>query len=162
MHTQIEVLVHAPAARIYALAAEVEWWPAILPHYRWVTVHEHKGNARLVEMAASRDGFPVWWQAVQLLYPEVPRITFRHVRGITTGMEVEWSFHEAAGATLVRITHDLDLHWPLVGGWAAERIIGPHFVDAIAGKTLRRMKVLAEQRPRGEQQVVAGAEPHPA
>ena len=32
MTTLDERVVHAPVARIFALAAEVERWPALLPH----------------------------------------------------------------------------------------------------------------------------------
>jgi ribosome-associated toxin RatA of RatAB toxin-antitoxin module len=137
--------MRAPAQRIYALAAEVERWPAFLPHYRWVALLERKGNVKLVQMAASRDGFPVKWQAVQRLYPEVPRITFRHVRGVTRGMDVEWAFCEQDGQTLVQIRHDLTLRWPLVGNWIADEIIGPQFVERIARKTLRCIRDLAER-----------------
>ena len=42
------------------------------------------------------------------------------------------------------IQHELDLGWPLLGGFAAERVIGPQFVEAIARRTLRRVKALAE------------------
>jgi ribosome-associated toxin RatA of RatAB toxin-antitoxin module len=144
MRTETQTWMRAPAAVIYPLAAEVERWPERLPHYRWVTLLERSGNRKLVEMAASRDGFPVRWQAIQELFPEEPRITFRHVRGLTRGMEVEWSFTPQDGGTLVRITHELTLRWPLIGTWAAEHVIGPHFIHNIATKTLRRIKQLAE------------------
>jgi hypothetical protein len=44
----------------------------------------------------------------------------------------------------VSIHHALELRWPLIGAWAAEHVIGPHFVAHIAGKTLQRIKQLAE------------------
>jgi hypothetical protein len=44
----------------------------------------------------------------------------------------------------VSIHHRLDLRWPLVGGAVARLVIGPQFIDAIAGRTLRRIKALAE------------------
>jgi ribosome-associated toxin RatA of RatAB toxin-antitoxin module len=137
--------MHAPPPAIYAVAAEVERWPEILSHYRWVTLLERDGDRKLVEMAATRDGFPVKWQAVQHLFPAEPRITFRHVQGVTRGMDVAWSFHPAGTGTLVRISHDLTLRWPLIGGWAADRVIGPLFVENIAGKTLRRIKQIVER-----------------
>src|SRR5688572_8192319 len=115
MKTHNEIWMRAPAAAVYRLAAEVERWPELLPHYRWVTLLERAGNRKLVEMAASRDGIPVSWQAVQELFPEVPRITFMHVKGVTRGMAVEWSFREVDGGTLVRIDHELALPWPVVG-----------------------------------------------
>ena len=139
-----ELWIRAPAGRIFALAAEVERWPEWLPHYRWVEVLERKGNVKLVAMSASRDGIPVSWRAVQVLDPDGPTIRFHHVKGITRGMAVEWSFREQRGGTLVAIDHQLRLRWPLVGDWIAERIIGPYFVEHIAGQTLRRIKHLAE------------------
>ena len=146
MNTANELWMAAPAQVIYPLAAEVERWPALLPHYRWVRVVERAGNRKLVDMSASRDGIPVTWRALQVLDPEAPRITFRHVRGVTRGMDVAWTFREQAGGTLVRIEHDLTLGWPLIGAWVAERVIGPQFIANIAGKTLRRIKQLAEAR----------------
>jgi ribosome-associated toxin RatA of RatAB toxin-antitoxin module len=147
MRTSTQLWMRAPARTIYRLASQVECWPEFLPHYRWVKVLERRGNARLVEMAASRDGIPVWWQAIQWLDPDVPRIRFRHVRGITKGMDVEWSFTDEGGGTLVRITHALDLRWPIIGAWIARRIIGPLFIENIAGKTLRHIRRLAEEAP---------------
>jgi len=144
MRTSTELWMRAPAATIYPLAAEVERWPELLPHYRWVRLLERSGRFKLVDMAASRDGIPVSWRAVQVLYPEAPRIEFRHVRGITRGMEVAWTFRPQSGGTLVRIEHQLDLPWPLIGPWVADRVIGPQFVDRIARRTLRRIRRLAE------------------
>lgn len=146
MHTQNEIMIHSDPMTIYQLAAQVEYWPDILPHYRWVTVLGGDSEHRLVEMAAKRDFFPVRWTAEQGLYPDVPRITFRHVKGVTTGMEVEWRFTQLAEGTKVEILHDLELGWPVIGGFAAQRVIGPLFVANIAGKTLRHIKALAEAK----------------
>ena len=140
MHSENALFIRAPAQRIYELAARVERWPEILPHYRWVRVLSGEGRRRVVEMAARRDFIPVWWCAEQQLFPEEPRIAFRHVRGITRGMEVEWLFEPRDGGTLVRIRHELRFPIPFV----AEAVIGPYFVSNVAGKTLARIKELAE------------------
>lgn len=147
MKTETEIWMRAPVEAIFPLAAEVERWPELLPHYRWVRLLERDGNRKLVDMAASRDGIPVRWRALQVLHPQGHRITFRHVRGITRGMDVAWSFWPQDDGTLVRISHHLDLRWPVVGPWVADRIIGPQFIDNIARKTLRRIKQLVEARP---------------
>ena len=147
MHTENTIFIQADTETIYRLAAPVERWPEILPHYRWVRVLEDDGEGRrLVEMAARRDWFPVRWRAEQRLFPDVHRITFRHVGGITKGMDVEWAFAPGKDGVQVSILHDLRLWWPLIGGLVADRIIGPLFVADIAGKTLRRIKELAEAR----------------
>jgi uncharacterized membrane protein len=144
MQTENRIVIGAPKDVIYDLAVAVERWPALLPHYRRVRVLSEDGPRRVVEMAAHRDGIPVHWWAEQVSFPDEPRITFRHVRGITTGMEVEWRFTPSPDGVLVEIRHDLQLAWPLVGGLVADRIIGPFFVSNIAGKTLSQIKLLAE------------------
>jgi ribosome-associated toxin RatA of RatAB toxin-antitoxin module len=145
MHTENRICIQADVATVYGLAAAVERWPALLPHYRWVRVLADDGQRRLVEMAARREAIPVWWCAEQVCDPSTPRITFRHVRGVTSGMAVEWAFEPGPAGVWVSIRHDLRLRWPLVGGVVADHIIGPLFVAHIAGKTLTCIKRLAEK-----------------
>jgi hypothetical protein len=62
-------------------------------------------------------------------------------------MEVEWTFTPRADGTLNRITHA----WrgpdrPIVGGYARERVIGPHFVSANATRTHAGVSAEAERR----------------
>jgi len=63
---------------------------------------------------------------------------------LTRGMRVAWRFEPNEGGWHVSIEHQLDLAWPLIGGFAARRVIGPQFVEAIARRTLGRVKELAE------------------
>lgn len=145
MHTENHITIDAPAARIYDLAARIERWPEMLPHYRWVTIRRDEGAWRLVEMAATRDGFPVKWVSIQQLDPERRRIRFRHVRGISRGMAVEWRIEPAQGGMLVSISHDFDPPWPRpLGPLFARHVVCGLFVHNIAGKTLRHIKSLAE------------------
>src|SRR6478609_1404847 len=98
MHqTSNEILIAGDPDRIYELAAAVEEWPTFLPHYRWVRVHDREGNRRTVEMAAWRTGIPVRWLSHQWLWPEERRITFRHIGGLSRGMDVEWRIEPAGG-----------------------------------------------------------------
>ncbi|MBI4277559.1 MAG: SRPBCC family protein [Armatimonadetes bacterium] len=143
MLTRNAITIRAPAGRIFQLAAEVERWPELLPHYRWVRVLARDGNRKTVEMAAHRDGFPVKWRAVQEVRPADGVIRFAHVRGVTKGMQVEWRLQPRAGGEIeVSITHELA--WPRPLRWFADIVIGEMFVRNIAGKTLRRIKELAE------------------
>ena len=95
-------------------------------------------------MGARRGAIPVRWAAVQRPLPNERRIEFRHSGGVTRGMEVAWRFEPGNDGWDVSIEHRLALGWPLIGGFAAERVIGPQFIDAIAGRTLRTIKSLAE------------------
>lgn len=143
MHTRNEIVIQADPQQIYRLAAEVERWPILLPHYRDVRVLAGRGNRRLIAMAAHRDGIPVRWQAVQQLDPGALRISYRHVRGVTTGMDVLWSLTPDPGGVHVAIDHDFEPGWPVIGRFVAERVIGQFFVANIAGKTLNQIKQLA-------------------
>jgi hypothetical protein len=88
---------------------------------------------------------PVRWEAIQRPMRDDRRIEFVHTGGVTKGMWVAWQFADAPDGTLdVSIEHRLDLGWPVIGGWAAEHVVGPQFIDAIAGRTLRRIRELAE------------------
>lgn len=133
---------------IVALAADTERWPVILPHYRWVTLLDGGGDHKTVEMAARRGRIPVKWRAVQDVERDgpTPVIRFRHIGGVTKGMDVAWTFNVKDGAVDVTIDHDFEPPWPLVGDVIANHIIGPHFVEAIAGKTLATIKGIVEGR----------------
>ncbi len=146
MHTENSAVIQASLETVYKYASEIDRWPDILPHYRWVRVVREEGNRRLAEMAARRGWIPVRWMAVQELIPDEPTITYHHVGGITKGMDVAWTFEPGPEAVKVTIRHDLRLRWPLIGGWVANRIIGPLFVAYIAGKTLQTIKALAESQ----------------
>ncbi len=146
MRSVTRIRIAAPVDRIFALAADVERWPELLPHYRWVTLLEGGGDRKVVEMAARRDRIPVRWRAVQEIRRDgpTPVIAYRHIWGVTKGMTVAWTFEPRADHVLVRIRHDFRPPWPLVGGLIADRVIGPRFVANIAGKTLATIKAIVE------------------
>lgn len=141
--------VAAPIAAVYAAAANVEAWPAILPHYRWVRVLERHGDWDLVEMAAWRPfgpvKYPTWWVSEMRRRPSEHRVRYRHVRGITRGMEVEWSLRPRGDAVDVTIVHRwAGPPWPLIGRLFAQGIVGPVFVHGIASRTLAGIRRFTE------------------
>ena len=146
-------MVHADLPRVFAAARDVERWPQILPHYRWVRYHRKDGGegAGRVEMAAWRPfgplpGWPTWWMSEMAVETDKPRIRYKHVRGITRGMDVSWEFVPQNGSVLVTITHWWDgPRWPLIGGLAASAVIGPVFIHGIASRTLEGVARTAEQ-----------------
>lgn len=159
MTTVDELLVRAPLAVIFALAADVEQWPRQLAHYRFVRFHEkRRDGGGLVEMSANRPfgaiDWPTRWTSEMSVHSpggrNAPAIRFRHVKGVTTGMDVEWSFAPAAGGTHVKIVHV----WngppvPLIGLIVARGVIGPVFVHGIASRTLAGLAHAAERKTAG-------------
>ena len=140
--------MRAPVDRIFGLAADVERWPRILPHYRYVRRLPDPDGERRFAMGARRGRIPVSWEAIQRPMPEQRSIEFLHTGGVTKGMWVAWRFEPADGGTDVSIEHRLELRWPILGRFAADRVIGPHFIEAIAGRTLRRIRQLSEAADR--------------
>jgi hypothetical protein len=121
----------------------VERWPERLQHYRYVRRLPAANGERRFAMGARRGPIPVRWEAIQRPLPDERRIEFTHTGGVTRGMLVAWRFQPSDDGWDVSIEHQLDLGWPLIGR-VAERVIGPQFVEAIARRTLRRVKILAE------------------
>ena len=150
MESIIGIEMTADPDTVFALAAAVEDWPRILPHYRWVRRLEGDDRLRTVEMAARREfgplAYPVRWTAVVEPLPAARRLRFTHIAGPTRGMEVEWRLTPRDGGTHVAIWHRFRSRIPLVGELYAEYIASRIFIHHIAGRTLRCMKGEAERQ----------------
>ncbi len=150
MKTVDHTSVHGSIEQAFAVASEVERWPDFLPHYRWVRMLSRDGSSGLVEMAAWRPfgifKYPTWWVSEMTVVPNEFRVLYKHVRGITKGMDVEWRLAENAGNVDITIVHEwAGPQWPLIGKLAAELVIGPVFIHAIASRTLAGVKEHTEQ-----------------
>lgn len=149
MHTVDRTWIRAAVPDVFEAASNVERWPEWLPHYRRVTMRERRTGGGLVEMAAWRPfgplRWPTWWVSEMAVDPATPMVRYRHVDGITAGMDVEWRMSPTDTGTDVTIIHEWrGPGWPLVGPLAAEWIIGPVFVHGIASRTLAGIKRMLE------------------
>ena len=154
MHTEIGVDVYGDIEDLWQLASDVERWPVILPHYRYVALLGADGPRRTVEMAARRGWVPVRWRSVVEALPGERRILFEHVGGAARGMAVEWRIVQHDGYVRATIGHDLgDLRYPIVRTRLGRYILAEHFIAPVAGRTLGRMKQLVEA---GASAVAAG------
>jgi len=150
-----EQTIRAPRERIFGIAKDVLSWPGHLAHYHYVTFRQRsRDGGGLVEMRADRPfggplNWPTWWLSEMTIDETIPNIRFKHVQGITTGMEVEWQFLRRDDPTIthVRVVHAWDgPWWPLIGRVAAMAVIGPVFVSGIASRTLAGLARAAEAR----------------
>ena len=75
MRTVDERRIAAPADRVFAAAADVERWPGILPHYRYVRMEERRADLAIVAMSANRPfgplNWPTWWTSE--MWVDAPR-----------------------------------------------------------------------------------------
>ena len=127
--------------RIFALAREVTRWPEKLPHYRYVRVVEQRGETAIVEMSANRPfgplDWPTWWTSEMQVDAAARVVRYRHIRGVTTGMDVEWRIEPTSRGARVTLVHEWEgPPWGPLRRPAAEWVIGPVFVHGIATRTL--------------------------
>ncbi len=154
METTDRRLVKAPWRMMFDLAKKVEDWPAHLSHYRYVRFRERAiDGGGIVEMSADRPfgpvGWPTWWLSEMSVDDGAPAIRFRHIAGITKGMDVEWTFRSVPGGTEVTIVHVWDgPPLPFIGIPAATMVIGPVFIHGIASRTLAGLAQAAERQAR--------------
>ena len=145
MHKTNSIVMHAPKTSIFETAADLELWPKILPHYRYIHYLERSPNRNVVVMAAKRSGIPIAWTSEQIIDRQKWEVRFHHLKAFTKGMRVVWTFQERPAGVLVEISHDLQFRVNLLAPMA-DKIIGDFFIHNIASKTLRSIKAYVEAR----------------
>lgn len=139
MQTGNSIIIHAPRAAIFETAADLEGWPRILPHYRYIKFLEHGPEQSVVEMAATRSGIPISWTSEYRVDRERMELHFLHLKKFTRGMKVVWTFKDTPDGVLVEISHELRFRIPALAP-LAEPVIGGFFIHHVANQTLRAMK----------------------
>ena len=145
MHTANSITMNAPKLAIFETAANLELWPKILPHYRYIRYLERSPERNVVIMAAVRSGIPISWTSEQVIDREKLQVRFHHLKAFTKGMDVVWTFDETPVGVLVRIVHDLRFRVPALAP-LADLIVGKFFIHHVASQTLRHMKTHLESR----------------
>lgn len=143
MRTTNAIVIRAPLDRIFETAADLARWPDYLAHYRYNRFLSVKPWGGIVKMSALRSGIPLTWISVYRIDRVKRELFFEHLRAAfnaTRGMIVVWHFTETPEGVRVEITHDLDLRWPVIGGFVSKYIVGRFFIHHVASKTLAGLK----------------------
>ncbi len=145
MHNGNSIVMHAPRMAIFETAANLELWPKILPHYRYIHYLERSAGRNIVMMGAVRSGIPIAWTSEQIIDRANLEVRFHHLKAFTKGMRVVWTFNETPAGVLVEIVHDLQFRLPALAP-IADQVIGNFFIHHVANETLRHMKTHLEAR----------------
>jgi ribosome-associated toxin RatA of RatAB toxin-antitoxin module len=145
MHKTNSILIRAPKISIFETATNLELWPEILPHYRYIRFLERGLDRNVVVMAARRSGIPISWTSEQIIDRSKLEIHFHHLKAWTKGMRVVWTFSDASDGVLVTISHNLRFRIPALAP-IMDPIIGDFFIHNIAYKTLLCMKAFVERQ----------------
>src|SRR3979411_2947350 len=130
------IIMQAPKMAICETAANLELWPKILPHYRYIRYLERSPSRNVVVMAARRSGIPIKWTSEQIIDRERIEVRFHHLKAFSKGMRVVWTFDERPDGVLVTIVHDLHFRIPALAP-IPEPIIGAFFPYNVPNKPLR-------------------------
>lgn len=120
--TEHEVNVSAPAARVYALIADVDKWPEIFPPTVHAECVNRNGNSELIRIWATANGAAKTWTSRRQHDPERMSIAFRQERSQhpVGGMGGTWIVEPISESEChVRLLHDFfaasgdpaDLDW---------------------------------------------------
>ena len=143
MNCENSILIHAPLETIFAVTSNLENWPNVLPHYRWIHVLSRNGDAMTVKMAARCGWLPIQWTSRFQADAEARELRFHHLKAFTRGMVVKWTFTPTANGVLVQISHELHRR-SAPARWFAEQILAKQFIQPVASRTLRCFKQLLE------------------
>jgi ribosome-associated toxin RatA of RatAB toxin-antitoxin module len=149
MRTSNVITIKAPLHLIYATAADLAKWPEFLPHYRYNRFLSTMPWGGIVKMSAVRTFIPTTWISEYRIDTEKCQLYFKHLKSAlnaTRGMVVVWSFTPTADGIRVEITHDLELRWPVIGGFVGKYIVGLFFIHHIATRTLAGLKRKVESQ----------------
>jgi ribosome-associated toxin RatA of RatAB toxin-antitoxin module len=150
MRTTNVTTIRGPLPVIFRLAADLARWPDFLSHYRYNRFLSDLPTGGIVKMSAVRTIIPTTWISEYRIDIDEHQLYFKHLKSAfnaTRGMVVVWYFKETPEGVRVEITHDLELHWPLIGGFVAKYIVGRFFIHHIASCTLAGLKRRVESIP---------------
>ena len=137
------ITIKASTETIFSVASDLARWPDYLPHYRYNRFLSPMPWGGIVKMSAVRTFIPTTWISEYRIDTEKCQLYFKHLKSAlnaTRGMEVVWHFTQTPEGVRVEITHDLDLHWPVIGGFVGKYIVGLFFIHHIATRTLAGLK----------------------
>jgi ribosome-associated toxin RatA of RatAB toxin-antitoxin module len=149
MHKTNSIIMRAPRLTIFETAANLELWPKILPHYRYIHYLERTDERNLVVMAARRGPLPISWTSEQIIDRDKLEVRFHHLKAFTKGMDVVWTFEQTPEGVRVEIMHELRFRIRALAP-LAEPIIGNLFIHPVASRTLRCMKQYLESKTNHE------------
>ena len=146
MHRVNSILMQAPKIMIFETAANLELWPKILPHYRYIRFLERGTDRNLVVMAAHAFrhsdlldlGANHRPRQVRNSFSSFESLDKRNARRLDIFRKRRWCAR--GDFTRFAVSHSRRLRRSL------NPIIGDFFIHNVANKTLRCMKAYVEAR----------------
>lgn len=145
MHSELSINIKATLPRIFETAADLENWPAFLPHYIRNDYFSRSPWGGIINMSCHRPPFKLAWTSIYRIDRANRTLYFEHLRPLTRGMKVLWRFESQPDQSIrVVIVHDFSLPWPVIGPFIARFVVGHLLIDHVAKRTLCCLKAKVE------------------
>ena len=142
--------VYADRQTVFRLLADIEFWPAFLPHVRSARVVRRDGRRRLVRVRASWRGIPIGWTAVETVDEFYHWMGLRHRSRLTRGSLATWTVgperiaDDGRPAVDVTVRQWVTVPIPVIGGLLARRFVGGLVARELGQAILDRVTEIAE------------------
>jgi hypothetical protein len=142
--------IYADRPTVFRLLADIELWPAFIPHVRSARVVRRDGRRRLVKVRASWHGIPIGWTAIETVDEVYCWMALRHVSRLTGGSVATWSvgpeqrLEDSRIAVDVTVEQQVTVPLPFIGGLVARRFVGGMVARELGQAILDRVKWVAE------------------
>ncbi len=149
MRSTIAIDVDAAPDLVFAIAGDATRWQRLLPHYsRSRADQQHADGSTTCSFVARRPllpvlglALPVAWRSRVSSDAHERRLRFRHIGGVTAGMDVTWTLEpRVGGGTRIEIEHVFERGPADI----LPRFVERFFIQPIAGRTLASFKALSE------------------
>jgi coenzyme Q-binding protein COQ10 len=125
-YVERDILIEGPIEAVYALARDMEGYPAFMPDVESVKVISKSGPETVTEWETSVDGTPILWTEKDFFDDENYTITYQLIEGDLDKFEGMWKFESTPKGTRVTLTVDYDFGIPeltnLIGPTLAQKV----------------------------------------
>ena len=111
-YVEKSIIIQGAPDAVYALAKDMEGFPAFMPDVVSVTVTRREGSMTLTDWVTEIDGTEILWTEEDHFDDAARRIQYRLVEGDMDKFEGEWRFDQVDGGTRVLLTVDFDFGIP--------------------------------------------------
>ncbi|OGK11362.1 MAG: hypothetical protein A2Y63_02810 [Candidatus Riflebacteria bacterium RBG_13_59_9] len=141
-----EIIVNAPPERVFAIAREVERFPAVMHDLKSVEVLEREGARTVSRWVSVAEIGPlsreVVWEEEEFWDEDALTGAFKLVKGDLKSYGGAWMFTPEGGSTRVVLDFDYEIDIPLLGAMV-HKIIHQKMMDN-CDSLLKALKRLAE------------------
>lgn len=142
-HLENFVLIKGNVSEIFAAARNIEGFPRFVSCFIYAkTIGSRNGNE--AHKAATRlFGIKSSWESALIYERKDECLSYEQLKGFCAKMKGDWFFSQRNGKVAVRLTHDYEVSWPLIG-WFLEKTAVKFYMWVVSEEILKGLKKFIE------------------